>query len=509
MIHEIERSAPTPLTSSMYLFMQLCAGRKWTAYSKDAKTAFLQSRPTTRRNKLACRMPRDETFPGYHEEQLILLLTEVYGLVSGPSWWRRSFLELCVSAGYRVNCYDRCVLTLDGKEAGKEDSRTYTQGIMVIEVDDILEAGNKVHREKMQWLEGRLKFGKIQNLQETDGGSGYAGRRLKQNSDFSFEFHLNDYIQNRLKPVQLSRKFFKKDAAKEFLNPDEEHQLRAVIAAVNWIAREGRPDASASASILSGVFPKPTLQDALEVNNVVQHLKDHPITMRIVPIPEEEVRRLVICDSSFDVSGKTKPQHGWLQGVTNKQLNLGAEAPVSIISWRSRRLRRRASSTMLCEAISLSTALGALEKQIAVFESFRWSRFDPKTMICSPEAAMGLRGPPTVIASEDPQYNDPAALAIIDAKAVYDGSSNEQASGEDERSSLEIAVIQETLSKVRGRLRWVPHNANPTDGLTKLLSKSHMEPLLKLLRTYKFTVEKESEVIAREKQSDRRQKLKA
>ena len=49
---EIERAAPTPLTSSMYLFMQLCACRKWFAKVKDAKTAFLQAKPTTRKNKV-------------------------------------------------------------------------------------------------------------------------------------------------------------------------------------------------------------------------------------------------------------------------------------------------------------------------------------------------------------------------------------------------------------------------------------------------------------------------
>ncbi|CAK8997635.1 unnamed protein product [Durusdinium trenchii] len=71
---QVERAVPTPLTSSVYLTLQLAASRKWKAYSKDAKTAFLQSRPTTRR-----RMPPDEAFQGYHLEQLILLLTEVYG----------------------------------------------------------------------------------------------------------------------------------------------------------------------------------------------------------------------------------------------------------------------------------------------------------------------------------------------------------------------------------------------------------------------------------------------
>ena len=57
--------------------------------------------------KLACRMPSDEQFEGYHMDQLVLLLTEVYGLVSGPAWWRRSLLEILVKElGYRVNVFD-------------------------------------------------------------------------------------------------------------------------------------------------------------------------------------------------------------------------------------------------------------------------------------------------------------------------------------------------------------------------------------------------------------------
>ena len=129
-----------------------------------------------------------------------------------------------------------------------------TRGIMVIEVDDILEAGDEVHRQKMQWLENKLRFGKVENLQINVEGSGYAGRRLKQNQDFSFEYHMTDYINNRLKPIQFDRKFYKKDTANEKLNQEEEQQLRGIIAAINWVAREGRPDASASASILSGIF---------------------------------------------------------------------------------------------------------------------------------------------------------------------------------------------------------------------------------------------------------------
>ena len=73
-------------------------------------------------------MPSDEAFAEYHPEQVILLLTEVYGLVSGPACWRRSLLKILVKElGYRVNVYDRCVLRL------------------ILEVDDAPEAGDEAH----------------------------------------------------------------------------------------------------------------------------------------------------------------------------------------------------------------------------------------------------------------------------------------------------------------------------------------------------------------------------
>lgn len=125
---------------------------------------------------------------------------------------------------------------------------------------------------------------------------------------------------------------------------------------------------AASASILAGTFPNPTIQDIFELNDVVAHLKSEQVTLHIKAIKEEDIRHFVIADSSFDIAGRVKPQHGSLEA----KLNAGEDAPISLISWRSRGLRRKAGSTMLCEAISLSTALAALEKQVAVLESFRF-----------------------------------------------------------------------------------------------------------------------------------------
>eukprot|EP00435_Cladocopium_sp_Y103_P008346 s2034_g2.t1 len=511
LVHQIERSS-TPQTSSMYLALQLAASRKWVAYGKDAKTAFLQSRPTTRSQKLACRMPTDEAFEGYDNEQLILLLTEVYGLVSGPAWWRRSLLEILVKElKYRVNVYDRCVLTLDGKIDEKNpDAPVPTKGFLVLEVDDILEAGDAEHREKMKWLESRLRFGKVVNLQETEngGGSGYAGRRVMQNKDFSFSYSMDDYVANRLHAIKVHRKILKKDASNIKLNEDEISQLRGTVAAITWSAREGRPDGSASASILSGCFPEPTMKNLFECNQVVELLKSRKITIKIFSIPEDQIRHVLIADSSFDPTGKTKPQHGWIQGITTPQLNRGERAPVSLIAWRSKKLRRKAGSTTPCESISLSTALAAMEKQVATFQSFQLSRYDPKVIARDIEIEMGLRGPPTVIAAEDPKFVDPLTIALIDAKSVYDStaSAERQFQGDDDRAALEAAIIQESLARLKARLRWIPHNLNPSDSLTKLPQQAHMQPLYDLLKDQMLAIQQEELELAAGRQGDKRMK---
>eukprot|EP00435_Cladocopium_sp_Y103_P026323 s61_g6.t1 len=314
---------------------------------------------------------------------------------------------------------------------------------------------------------------------------------------------MDDYVTNRLHPVKVHRRVLKKNAAETPLNEDEISQLRGTIAAINWAAREGRPDGSASASILSGCFPEPNMKHLLDCN---QGLK---VTIKIHPIPEKDIRHLLIADSSFDPTGKSKPQHGWIQGITTPALNKGVEAPVSLISWRSKKIRRKAGSTTLCESISLSTALAAMEKQVATFTSFQWSRFDPRSLAQDIEVEMGLRGPPTVIAAEDPKYVDPQTIAIIDAKSVFDSTASpeRQFQGEDDRAALEAAIIQESLAKLKARLRWIPHNVNPSDGLTKLPQQAHMQPLYELLRRHAMTIQREEVELAAGRQGERRLKV--
>jgi hypothetical protein len=279
------------------------------------------------------------------------------------------------------------------------------------------------------------------------------------------------------------------------LDEEEKTQLRAVIAGLNWAAREGRPDAAAAASIYAREFPEPSTDAAKGVNAYVEHLKTNPLEITIHPLPEQELRMLTISDSAFDTSGQERSQHGWLFGFTTAALNQGRQAPVSLVDWRSRKLRRKANSSMLCEAIALSDATAAAEWFDAFWLSIAESHFDPRKHLQRRHDLEPDTGPmKTVLRDDDPVRRDPRHIIVMDAKAVYDSASSEQALSEERRAALEIAVIRDSLRFLKGLPRWIPHNYNPADSLTKARG-AHTAPLVKLLRTACWELRPEQELL--------------
>jgi hypothetical protein len=80
---------------------------------------------------------------------LLLCKTEVYGLISGPSWLRQSLVVCFEQLGYVRNPYDRCILTLAPPDVGR-NKNVLNVGVVLVEVDDILEGGTADHRKQME-----------------------------------------------------------------------------------------------------------------------------------------------------------------------------------------------------------------------------------------------------------------------------------------------------------------------------------------------------------------------
>ena len=76
---------------------------------------------------------------------------------------------------------------------------------------------------------------------------------------------------------------------------------------------------------------------------------------------------------------------------------------------------------------------------------------------------------------------DPEVSILSDSKGLYDALNNELPQ-DDKKSVVETPIIEEMLNKMGGRARWISHNFNPADGLTKLKG-AHLAPLMDLLNS--------------------------
>ena len=107
---------------------------------------------------------------------------------------------------------------------------------------------------------------------------------------------------------------------------------------------------------------------------------------------------------------------------------------------------------------------------------------------------------PTVLTKQTRLNQDLEAQMVMDAKALYDALLSEQQNQDDERASLECSLIKEDLETFGGRPRWVPHDKNPADALTKV-EGAHFAPMARLLNTSRFCIKEEAEELLEIKQT--------
>jgi hypothetical protein len=218
-IMELERSSPTPQTSSIHTFLLVAASLQREVTLGDCKTAFMQSttdhgnRPN---GKLYAALPPGgiprEDGSWIPDDCLIQLNTAVYGLVNAPSAWRKTMVRALEDLGYRRSCYDPCIFCLMLPSG--------PQGHVPIEVDDLASQGNSNHDINMKKLQKTFNFGKWKCIYGNEGE--YAGRTIQQLKDYSFKIHQAKFIKERLSPITIlkGRRSDKKSATTDGENPN-------------------------------------------------------------------------------------------------------------------------------------------------------------------------------------------------------------------------------------------------------------------------------------------------
>ena len=112
------------------------------------------------------------------------------------------------------------------------------------------------------------------------------------------------------------------------------------------------------------------------------------------------------------------------------------------------------------------------------------------------EAPLAPEREPTVVSRREARVLDPPSQAVIDAKSLFDAVLSEQTLQEDRRNALEVAVSRESFAALGTRIRWAPHDKNPTDALTKG-EHAHIVPLERLVMTGRLAIMCESRKLSK------------
>ncbi|CAE7826816.1 Kcnh5, partial [Symbiodinium necroappetens] len=386
---------------------------------KDIPTGeWLLRRPTSRVHAI-----------GLLPEQLVEVVCGVYGLVDGPVHWRQTLKKFIIEElHYRQSKLDPTVFLLSHE--GK------LEGIIVIEIDDVLAFGYELHDAALARLRQKFKFGKFKKLQELTDGTTFNGRRIRQTAEFQLLVDMEKYVQERLFPMKLEKG--RRSQPEAEATPEERQKARAVIGALAWAAKEARPDAAAAASMMASRLPK-----AKGATAVI----------------------------AFD-----------------KKLLTGERAQCSLIWWKSGKLRRKVGSTLAAEAQALNKGLGDLLWAKAIYAELMDPQFDLETFKqdVKSKADVVLRK-----ADADQVLRD--SLSVIDAKSLYDNLMQEGNQPQDKFTALDVAIAREKIDGLGVQLRWVEHQSMVVDSLTKI--SANKDALFDLLRSGTFRLEAEGELL--------------
>ena len=93
-----------------------------------------------------------------------------------------------------------------------------SEGQLLLDVDDVTEDGNEMHRETMRKFYDKYRCGKAIDLRLAgQEGTRFAARRVVQHSDFRITVSMDEYVKSMLRPIEVPRGYLSntKEISKE------------------------------------------------------------------------------------------------------------------------------------------------------------------------------------------------------------------------------------------------------------------------------------------------------
>ena len=442
------RDSPTLTREGRHTILQVIASFQWELLSFDIKTAFLRGK-ADETNPLAMEPPKElRDKLKLSEQEVCALVGNAYGRVDAPLLFYKELTRHMHDLKFKTHPLEPCLFIL---ESGTGPDRKL-HGIVGTHVDDGVGGGDSYFHQQIQELEKRLPFGSFKRRKFT-----FTGIQLEQHPDYSISASQQDYIHRILAiDVPKSRRDFPNSPVTEI----EKTKLRALVGSLQYAVTHTRPDIASKLGEVQTQMAKPTVETLLLCNKVLreaQELSDTKIWFR--HMPPEKITHVSFGDASFASPKQLHSFQGSLIRTTTAELNANREAPISPLSWSSKKISRVVRSTLSAEAYSMSRSIDRMSWirllwGIIVIPEFPW-RDPQKAFTCLPPAVI-----------------------TTDCRSLFDlVSRTAMPSCEEYRTTLEVLLIREQC-KEHCVFRWLPTTLMLADPLTKPMDASLLRAAL-------------------------------
>ena len=342
---QFRKDSPTIRKSNIKVLLSIAAMNGWKIKSSDVTAAFLQSVPIER--DVYVLPPKERRVPG----MLWKLKKPCYGLADASRGFYLSFSGEVKDLGCSGSHLDPAMFILK-----EEDDKVH--GMMVSHVDDVLHAGDDVFETSvMKPLKETFQFGSEDQLEFR-----YVGMKIEQTSDAIVVDYVH-YINNLEVPDSESQKTL---VDSNLLDADGQSEFRSLVAKLNTIAYQCRPDIVFGVKILNSKVGKATLEDFKEGQRKMRKVKILPMKLVFPKLGNiEELFLLGHGDAAIkSMPDKTTSVGGHVIMLCNERTQ-----QVCVLNWRSKKIRRVVNSSLAGEALATADTIGELvyQKAILVF----------------------------------------------------------------------------------------------------------------------------------------------
>jgi len=274
------------------------------------------------------------------------------------------------------------------------------------------------------------------------------GLSVKQDSQtFEIELSQNEYLDS-LEEIAIPS--HRKGRPEDDVTEAERTALRGLLGGLQWLCTQTRMDLCAEVGLLQSCVTKARVRHLEKANKILRRAKKHAekTTLKIRRIDGD-----VICIGWSDASLKNRIDSsstgGYVIGFARESICQGQCSHVTPVAWRSYKLRRVAISSLSAETQALRT----MEDELYMTR-MAWAEF---------------QGQRVNIHEPDEHVKTVAGLAIIDAKAIFDGlSGKDQVQNMiEKRTAIELLAYLHDTARDGTRTQWVHGEANLADSLTK------------------------------------------